>query len=149
MRCFHCKQFQGFIKWKCPHERELFINCLCFLSLTWANLQIQSWHISKISMLKPMHKLPNCNVFVFRWPMILFCNHSRKHSKRLSHKRMKRMNFGIMHWSSFEENHSARNFKWKIGYISQHWGDLVVPMGWRQWGRSMACFSCHVVFEGR
>jgi hypothetical protein len=27
-------------------------------------------------------------------------------------------------------------------------GDLVVPTGWRRWGRSMACFSCHIVLEG-
>nr|XP_007133836.1 hypothetical protein PHAVU_011G213000g [Phaseolus vulgaris]ESW05830.1 hypothetical protein PHAVU_011G213000g [Phaseolus vulgaris] len=29
------------------------------------------------------------------------------------------------------------------------WGDLVVPTGWRRWGRSMDSFSfCHISLKG-
>lgn len=35
------------------------------------------------------------------------------------------------------------------GCLRHPWGDLVVPTGWRRWGRSMAFRSfCHIVLEG-
>jgi hypothetical protein len=35
-----------------------------------------------------------------------------------------------------------------LGCLRHLRGDIIVPTGWRRWVRSMACFSCHIVFEG-